>query len=93
MWFVNDLMVKVEVALGTVQRTLDLLTARGHHEAAFEIAKLQFAANMRASWPGNLGPLASALTQVADDTALTLSPAERADAREAAKVLHSMLSQ
>lgn len=93
MRFVNDLIAKVEAALGTVQRTLDLLTAKGHDEAAFEVAKLQFAANMRASWPGNLGPLAAALFRIADDQALSLSPAERADAREAAKVLQAMLAQ
>jgi len=89
---VNDLVNRIEAALATVQRTLDLLTARGHNEAAFEIARLQFSANMRASWPGNLGPLAGCLEATAANASLTLSDEERVAAREAAVVLRTMLA-
>ena len=87
----NDLVAQIELALATVQRTLDLLTTRGHDEAAYEIAKLQFSANMRASWPGNLGPLASCLERIAGDMGLSLTEADRTAARDAGAVLRKMI--
>jgi streptomycin 6-kinase len=83
---VFDAINEVEAALATVQRTLDALTERGHHEQAFSIAKLQFSASMRASWPGNLVPLAAKMDSLATDTTVTLSDDERADIARAAKV-------
>ena len=62
---VNDAIREIEQALEGVQTTLDALRAGGQDEAAFEIARLQFSASIRASWPGNLLPLADALERAA----------------------------
>lgn len=89
---VNETIARIESALAAVQRTLDALTARGHEQAAFDVARLQFSASIRTSWPGNLAPLASALERVAADASLSLSDQERADARDAAATFRSLVS-
>lgn len=68
----------IEDALATVQKTLDRLTATGNDEAAFELARAQFSASMRSSWPGNLSTLVGSLESVASNTALPLTDEERA---------------
>jgi hypothetical protein len=74
---------QIERALAVVQKTLDALVSRGNEEAAYELARAQFAASMRASWPANLLPMVAAMQVVADNTALKLDDAERAALREA----------
>jgi hypothetical protein len=73
-------------ALSKVQALLDRLTARGQHAAAFEIARAQFSASVRASWPANLSAVAATIDQaIASSTVLTEE--EREELREAAAVL------
>jgi hypothetical protein len=69
----------IEAALATVQRTLDRLTTLGRDEAAFAVARAQFSASIRSSWPGNLSTLVTSLEGVASDPTSGLSGAERAD--------------
>lgn len=76
----------IEQALAAVQRTLDALTARGDHAAAFDVAKAQYAASIRSSWPGNLSSLAAALEKVSADESLHLSSEERGELRRAVDV-------
>jgi transcriptional regulator of acetoin/glycerol metabolism len=80
----------VTLALQKVQALLDRLTARGQHEAAFEIARAQFAASMRASWPANLSGLAAAIEKAVADGGTALSDEEREELRAAAQVLKSV---
>ena len=88
----NDTLARIEAALAAVQRTLDALTARGCTEAAFEIARLQFASSIRASWPGNLLPLADALEGLRTREGVTLSADELREATEAAASLRSFIA-
>ncbi len=78
---------EIEKALAAVQATLDRLTARGHDETAFELARAQFAASMRSSWPANLSTLVGALSRVVDDATLKLDDAERGELRESIATL------
>jgi hypothetical protein len=80
----------IDEALAAVQRALDSLTARGQHEAAFQIAKAQFSASVRASWPGNLSAVASAIDRVLALPALALTDGERAELVHAADVLRAV---
>jgi hypothetical protein len=80
----------VDEALATVQRTLDRLTQRGQHDAAFAIARAQFSASMRASWPGNLSGVAAAIDQALREAKLSLSDEEREELRRAADVLRAV---
>jgi hypothetical protein len=81
----------VDEALSAVQRTLDRLTQRGQHDAAFEIARAQFSASMRASWPGNLSAVASAIDRALGEGKLaSLSDGEREELRRAADVLRAV---
>jgi hypothetical protein len=80
----------VEAALAAVQKTLDRLTALGHDAQAFELARAQFAASLRSSWPGNLSTLTSHLERVAKDTTLALTADERRDLETAIAVLSSV---
>jgi hypothetical protein len=89
---VEHKLAAIEAALATVQRTLDQLQEKGHHEAAFKLARLQYAASIRASWPGNLLPLAGALESVAGDSALSFSEADRAKIREASATLRDLIA-
>jgi hypothetical protein len=83
----------VEGALATVQRVLDALTARagrGQHEAAYEIARAQFAASVRASWPANLSAVAQAIERALADAAVAIPDEERDALRRAADVLRAV---
>jgi hypothetical protein len=80
----------IEAALATVQTTLDKLTARGCNEAAFDLARAQYAASIRSSWPANLGSVASALAKLADDAAVDLTADERAALRGAAETFQGV---
>lgn len=75
----SDVFAQIESALGTVKRVLDALTARGDDEAAFELAKAQYAASLRTSWPSNLPSLIGPLESVAGNHALKLTDEERQD--------------
>jgi transcriptional regulator of acetoin/glycerol metabolism len=81
---------EVTAALQKVQQLLDRLTARGQHDAAFEIARAQFSASMRASWPANLSGLAAAIEKAVADGGTALSDQEREELRAAAAVLKSV---
>ena len=78
---------EIEQALAAIQSTLDRLVARGHDTTAFELARTQFAASMRNSWPSNLSTLVGGLQGVADDVTLKLDGAEREELRAAIGVL------
>jgi hypothetical protein len=80
----------IEQALATVQRALDRLTARGQHETAFEIARAQFAASVRASWPANLSAVSAALDRALEQDAVSLTDVEREELRRAADVLRAV---
>jgi hypothetical protein len=80
----------VTAALQKVQELLDRLTARGQHQAAFEIARAQFSASMRASWPANLSGLATAIEKAIADGGTALSDGEREELRAAVAVLKSV---
>lgn len=80
----------VERALSTVQRTLDALNSRGHSDAAFDLARAQYAASIRSSWPGNLGVLAGALEKLLGSEQLGLSDRERGDLARAAAVFRKI---
>jgi hypothetical protein len=75
---------EVEAALAAVQRTLDTLTARGCDREAFNLARAQYTASIRNSFPANLGAVAATLTKLAEDATIDLSPEERADLVRAA---------
>jgi hypothetical protein len=77
---------EVEAALAAVRRTLDTLTARGCDREAFNLARVQYAASIRNSFPANLGAVATALTKLAEDATIDLSEEERADLVRAAAV-------
>jgi hypothetical protein len=79
--------VEIDRALDIVRKTLDRLLSRGQENAAFEVARAQFRASVRASWPGNLSSLAALLVEVERDTATRLDEAERAELRRALEVL------
>ena len=89
----NSILAEIELALGTVQQTLDTLTARGNHEAAFDIARAQYVASIRSSWPQNLGSLVKALDVVQADPQSKLTNEERAKVRAAAETLRRAVGQ
>jgi hypothetical protein len=72
-----ETLARIEVALQTVQTTLDALTARGQHAAAFKIAKAQFTASIRSSWPANLAPLLALLDELTSDASTALTQHEK----------------
>jgi hypothetical protein len=83
-------MAEVDVvgeALSKVQKMLDRLTGRGQHAAAFEIARAQFSASMRSSWPANLSAVAAAIDKALADEGAALTAEEREELRGAADVL------
>jgi hypothetical protein len=86
----SDGVQAVDEALGVVQRMLDRLTTRGQHDAAFDIARAQFSASMRASWPSNLSSIAKAIDTALAEGRLDLDDAERAELRTAAEVLRTI---
>jgi hypothetical protein len=80
----------VEQALACVQTTLDKLTARGNDAAAFDLARAQYAASIRSSWPGNLSSLVSSLEKIVTDQTLQLSAEERAELTQAIGVFREV---
>jgi hypothetical protein len=80
----------IEAALATVQKALDRLSANGEHEAAFEIARAQFAASVRASWPANLAAVATAIDRALAQEDLSLPDSDRDELRRAADVLRAV---
>ena len=87
----SETLARIEAALQTVQSTLDALTARGAHETAFAIAKAQYTASIRSSWPANLAPLLALLEGLVTDDAPQLTPAEKASLKHACATLRSAL--
>lgn len=77
-------------ALSRVQALLDRLTARGQHAAAFAIARAQFSASVRASWPANLSAIAGAIDKALADGSAALTEEERDELRGAADLLRSV---
>lgn len=92
MGLMNETIAAVEAAMATVQRTIDALNSRGNEAAAFDLAKVQYAASMRASWPGNLGKVVSVLERVRDDATLKLDDAERRDLAAAIETLRRVFA-
>jgi len=80
----------LDQALANVRRALDRLTESGHDEPAFAIARAQFAASIRASWPANLTGLAKAIDQALADVGPSLSSEEQDELRRAASVFRSV---
>jgi hypothetical protein len=68
----------IEEALATVQRVLDLLGAQGRNEEAFRLARAQFAASVRSSWPGNLSALVAQLEGLLTNAEVQFDATERA---------------
>lgn len=80
----------VGAALQKVQALLDRLTAEGRHKEAFAIARAQFSASVRASWPGNLSAVAAAIDKALADAGDSLTEADRAELRGAAETLRKV---
>jgi hypothetical protein len=80
----------IEAALAAVRRTLDGLTARGMNEPAFDIARAQFSASIRASWPANLSQVAAAIDLALSNKELALLDEEREELRGAAQTLRAV---
>jgi hypothetical protein len=80
----------VSQALGRVQALLDKLTASGRHATAFEIARAQFSASMRASWPSNLVAIASAIDKAIETAGDAITDDERRELESAAASLRSV---
>lgn len=89
----DSILADIENALGTVQRTLDALTSRGDNELAFDIAKAQYRASIRSSWPANLGSLVQALEAAEQNKECKLDLEEREQLRKAIAVLRRVISQ
>ena len=89
----SDTLAEVEAALAIVQRTLEALTSRGDDQAAFDLAKAQYSASVRTSWPGNLSTLIRPLEAVGTNPALKLTAEERTDVAHAVEVLKRMANQ
>lgn len=77
-------------ALANVRRALDRLTESGHAEPAFAIARAQFAASIRASFPANLTALANAIDQALGEASSALSAEEQDELRDAASIFRSV---
>jgi hypothetical protein len=89
----SETLAEVEQALATVQRVLDALTTRGDNEAAFDLAKAQYSASIRTSWPSNLSSLIRPLEAVGANTALKLTDEERTEVGKAVDVLKRACNQ
>jgi hypothetical protein len=83
----------IEEALKIVQQTLDLLTSRKDDEAAFEVARAQYSASIRDSWPNNLSSLIKALDKVQSNPASKLDEPERARVARAIELLRGAMDQ
>jgi len=86
----NPLINEIEEALSTVEATIDRLRKLGHEETAFNLAKLQFSAAIRASWPGNLAPLAVGLSRVLKEEGTGLDEGERERLSRAAETFKKL---
>jgi hypothetical protein len=87
---------QVERALAAVKRTLDRLVSSsdsGPQQAAFEIARAQFAASVRASWPANLSAVAAAIDRALAQGGSSLAEDEREELRRAAAVLRAVVQR
>jgi hypothetical protein len=82
--------VALDHALAVVQKTLDRLVARGQESTAFEVARAQFRASMRASWPANTSTLVALLANLERDAETKLDEAERAELSAAMAVLRNV---
>lgn len=89
----SDTLSDVETALATVQRVLEALTTRGDDQAAFDLAKAQYSASIRTSWPGNLSTLIRPLEAVRGNETLKLTAEERSDVAKAVDVLRRACDQ
>ena len=89
----SETLAEVEQALATVQRDLDALTTRGDNEAAFDLAKAQYSASIRTSWPSNLSSLIRPLEAVGANPALNLTDEERTNVGEAVAILKRACNQ
>jgi hypothetical protein len=77
-------------ALTKVQALLDRLTAQGKHKEAFAIARAQFSASVRASWPANLTAVAAAIDKALAEAGDSLTDEDRAELRSAADTLRNV---
>ncbi|MFW5740935.1 MAG: hypothetical protein ACOC1F_11280 [Myxococcota bacterium] len=89
----QNTLAAIEKALAIVQQTLDLLTSRGDDEAAFEVARAQYSASIRDSWPNNLSSLVKVLDKVYQNPKSKLDDTERAQVGEAIALLREALNQ
>lgn len=89
----QNTLAAIEKALAIVQQTLDILTSRGDDEAAFEVARAQYSASIRDSWPNNLSSLIKVLDKVYQNPASKLEDEERARVGEAISLLREALDQ
>src|SRR5262249_30557954 len=87
----SETLARIEAALQTVQSTLDALTARGENETAFRIAKAQFSASLRSSWPANLAPLVALLDELVKPGSRQIDDAEKAALARACSALRAAL--
>jgi hypothetical protein len=87
----SETLARIEAALKTVQSTLDALTARNEHETAFRIAKAQFSASLRSSWPANLAPLLALLNELVKEDSQKLTASEKISLAQACDALRSAL--
>jgi hypothetical protein len=90
---ITDTTARIEDCLTTVQKILEALTARADHRTAFDLAKAQYAASIRTSWPANLVSLTDVLEQIASDDKAMIEPAERDEIREAVATLRAICNQ
>ena len=88
-----DTTTRIETCLATVERMLETLTARADHETAFEVARAQYSASIRTSWPANLVSLTDVLARVADDVKCRLEPEERDEIRGTVATLREICNQ
>jgi hypothetical protein len=89
----STIVEQIESCLATVQRTLDLLSSRGRHEAAYDLARAHYAASIRSTWPSNLAGLSDELARIAGDMQLELTVEERREIELAARTLRGICNQ
>jgi hypothetical protein len=89
----SDTFAEIQRCLAIVQRIIDALNDRGDNQAAFDLAKAQYSASIRTSWPANLAGLASLLEKLSADAALKLSPEERQAAKNAGATLRDSFNR
>jgi hypothetical protein len=80
----------IDRALAAVKRALDRLSEQAHHEEAFEIARAQFVASVRSSFPANLAAVGAAIDRALSKGDLSLTDDERAQLQSAAALLRSV---